>query len=171
MTRLPVDLSRREIALARFVAIQRSEAARQQGFDTQKYGCDERKAFMLDVLGSLGELAAAKALNRYWTGAGTTHYDDKDLGYLQVRTTDVPGGCLLIRPHEEKLPTIHMPWVLVIQHALDRYELAGWIVGRDGLRREYFGSPNNRQAAYWVPQAQLRGFDDPHWRAAMQIYR
>ena len=36
--------------------------------------------------------------------------------------------------------------------------VVGWIVGRDGMRREYLEGPNGRPLAWFVPQPALKPF-------------
>jgi len=106
---ITVKLTQREYEIARFVAVQRNEAGREANADPGKYGNTDMDQFNLHVRGCLGEMAAAKGLNRYWFGAGTGWHDDMDLGVEQVRMTKHLGGRLLIRPEETKLSTIHAP--------------------------------------------------------------
>jgi hypothetical protein len=155
---ITVKLTQREYEIARFVAVQRNEAGREANADPGKYGNTDMDQFNLHVRGCLGEMAAAKGLNRYWFGAGTGWHDDMDLGVEQVRMTKHLGGRLLIRPEETKLSTIHAPWVLVIQCDVLHYLLAGWIVGRDGVREEFLARPAGRAPAYFVPQEALESF-------------
>lgn len=154
---IAVELTQREWEIARFVAGQRNDAGNTAGADNGKYG-NTLSAFTLHLRGCLGEMAAAKGLNRYWSGAGTGYHNDMDLGVEQVRMTVHATGRLIIRPEDVRRPTIDAPWVLVIQHDSLRYTLAGWIIGREGVREEYLASPSGRTPAYFVPQWALRSF-------------
>lgn len=157
-----MELTQRELDLARFVAIQRDSSGSKAKANAEKFG-HTGETFVTHVRGCLGELATAKGLNLYWTGAGTTYHTDADVGVAQVRMTAHATGRLLIRPDDAKLATIDAPWVLVIQHDLYRYTLAGWIIGREGLHAKYLASPAGREPAYFIPQDVLRSFDEAGW--------
>lgn len=165
---IDVVLTALEIAVAETVARQRNADGIRAGARQAKYGTPDYPSFDLHRRGCLGELAAAKGLNCYWFGAGRDYAHDCDLGAEQIRTTTHPNGCLIIRPDETRKDEIQTPWILVVQHDDAHYVLAGWIVGRDGVRREYLRSPRSRPAAYFVPQAHLHSFPitDPLYRAA-----
>jgi hypothetical protein len=156
---IQVVLTQREYEIARFVAVQRNDAGREANANPEKYGlASGASQFELHVRGCLGEMAAAKGLNRYWFGAGTDYHEDMDLGVEQVRMTRHASGRLLIRPEDAARRTIDAPWVLVIQRDERHYSLAGWIVGRAGVRPEYLERAANRTPAYFVPRLAMRSF-------------
>tara|TARA_R110002020_G_scaffold423788_1_gene632915 strand:- start:1015 stop:1512 length:498 start_codon:yes stop_codon:yes gene_type:complete len=154
---ITVELTDREIRIARAVGRLRTIDSRAAHLNDQKYGsvADQTKA---DVNGCLGEMAAAKALNRYWRGMGTDYKHDTDIGHEEVRMTGYPQGRLIIRPTDAEKPCIDKPWILVVQDSLSCYRLPGWIIGRDGLQPQYLAAPSGRPEAYFVPQSALRSF-------------
>ena len=158
-----VELTQREVDLASFVAEQRNGAGAAAGADALKYGDSGLSQYELHVRGCLGELAAAKGLDRYWAGGGTNYHEDLDLGIAQVRTTRYATGRLLIRPEEVRRKTIDDPWILVIQHDPWHYGLAGWIIGREGIRDEYLTAVAGRKPAYFIPQERLKSFRIAAW--------
>ena len=146
-----VQLTELELALATFVAEQRNAAGRAAGADAAKYGYSGSQ-FDLHLQGCLGELAFAKGTGRYWSGAGCDYHSDDDVGHIQVRTSKLPHGHLLVRPtegHEDK------PWVLVVGE-FPTFHVIGWCFGREAKREEWLRSPNGRPPAYFVPQKSLR---------------
>ena len=152
---MDVTLTHHEIDLANYVAKLRDINGRAARADNNKYG-NAAPSLPLHLLGCLGELATAKGLNIYWSGAGTSYQQESDVGFIQVRTTTHLNGRLLIRPDETKRDTINHPWVLVIQHDIAHYTLPGWIIGIDGVKNEYLDNPNKRGPAYFIPQGALR---------------
>ena len=154
---IKVQLTRREILIAEFVAKMRDDAGKLASADAGKFG-NYMNTYDVHLRGCLGEEAAAKGLNKYWEGAGTDYHNDKDLGVEQVRMTVHENGRLIIRPEETQKPTINAPWVLVIQHDQTHYTLVGWIIGRDGINDKYLASPAGRAEAYFVPQHALLNF-------------
>ena len=153
-----VELTDRELRIAGGVARIRYTAGVNAGANKQKYGTVEN-SLQLHVRGCLGEIAAAKGLNRYWHGGGTDYYNDTDLGIEQVRmTSHVKIGRLIIRPDDIEKPSIDQPWILVLQESKTKYILSGWIIGREGVKPEYIDNPNDRSPAYFVPQSALRSF-------------
>lgn len=147
----PVELTARELALASFVACQRNADGVHANADAGKFGYDG-STLDLHLKGCLGEIALAKALNRYWTGAGTGYYDDDDVGQIQVRVTRHDHGCLLVRPNEGHLEA---PWVLVVG-VFPNYSVRGWLWGYEARQDKYLRAPADREPAYFVPQPDLR---------------
>lgn len=146
-----VVLTDQECNIARFVAEQRNRDGAQAGADASKYGYDG-STLELHYRGCLGEMAFAKGLNRYWSGAGCSYHVDDDVGRVQVRVSAHPHACLLVRPNEEALDD---PWVLVVGEG-NTYSIVGWLWGRETRREIWLRSPAGRPPAYFVPQEALR---------------
>lgn len=149
---MEVELTPYDIQLCEFVAQLRNNGGIAAAADAHKYG-HVKQTLALHVIGCLGELAFAKAMNRFWSGAGDHYYEDSDVGRYQIRATTYATGRLLIRPNETHLD---VPWVLVVQMSPTRWRIAGWLYGREAHRPEYLDSPAGRPAAYFVPQHRLR---------------
>lgn len=118
---------------------------------------DKHTHWQLMVQGAMAEFAVAKYLNVLWKPETTKPDSAPDIGdigkHLQVRSTGLVDGCLLIKPTDENL---HM-FVLVIgdANATDfpaRVNIVGCMVGRDckKVRWQKDGSDT-----YFVPQSEL----------------
>ncbi len=102
----------------------------------------------LDIEGAAGEIAAAKALNRYWHGSVNAKKSEPDVGHnIQVRATKHLNGSLIITDSDPD----DQIYVLVIG-SRPNFNVVGWIRGVDGKKQEYVRAPNNRPPAYFVPQ-------------------
>lgn len=148
---LSVELTDQELAIAWFVAEQRNRDAIRAGADEAKHGY-KGSNLELHYQGCLGEMAFAKAFNRYWSGAGCSYHLDDDVGNVQIRVSAHENACLLVRPNDGALDS---PWVLVIGEGRS-YKIAGWMWGRDTRRNEWLRDPAGRPPAYFVPQDALR---------------
>jgi len=108
------------------------------------------------VMGAAGERAAAKALCLDWDqfldGDGGIDFPP-DIG---IRTTLDGRYCRLkCYPNDAD----RYRFVLVIMRknlTVPSFTLAGWMYGSDAKQQRYWGSPNDRALAYFVPVADLR---------------
>lgn len=146
-----VELTLEEIDLTRYVAEKRHAGASLAYADPQKHGFTGSN-LELHYSGCLAECAFAKSRNLYWSGGGLSWRDDDDVGGIQVRSTPLPHGSLLVRPTDGALDK---PWVLLIG-ADGKYRLVGWLYGRETHRECWLRAPNGRPAAFFVPQSVLR---------------
>jgi len=103
-----------------------------------------------DIEGALGEIAAAKALNLYWSGS-VNSFGACDLSGIQVRTRSKAYYDLIVRPND----TENCIWVLVTG-AAGTYDVAGWLRGSEAKQQQWFKTPNDRQPAYFIPQSALQ---------------
>ncbi len=102
------------------------------------------------VEGCLGEMAAAKALGVYWAGSlGALRVPDIK-GY-QVRTAPRQGLSLIA--HREDADDAKF---LLVVGTAPSYCLAGWILGRDAKRAEWWRDPVGGRPAFFVPSSALR---------------
>lgn len=147
---IEVSLTLLEFDLAQHVAAQRNRDGIRANADASKFG-NAADTLAVHLRGALGEIAAAKALRRYWTGAGSDFHHDDDVGRIQVRVTDREDGCLIVRPDEGH---DNDPWVLVTG-TFPHYVVRGWIYGHEARQPEFLRAPNGRPAAHFVPQAAL----------------
>jgi hypothetical protein len=120
------------------------------------HGADTRhNEWQIDIIGCIGELALAKALNLYWDPSVVDNLQTipGDVGFYQVRSTQHLGGHLFV--HEYDKP--EAPYVLAIvwNH---KVKLAGWIYGKE---RE-IGEPRSSgtHTTYWIPQKDLRPMEE-----------
>lgn len=112
------------------------------------------------------EMAVAKGLNRYWSGAlrdfRLTDGAVADVGEFEVRThvADLQDAnyCnrlhLIIRPRDNN----DAKFILVLGRRGD-YVLKGWMGGKDAKVSKYLRNPDGRGDAWFVPIDQLKSMD------------
>jgi hypothetical protein len=106
-----------------------------------------------NILGALGELAAAKALNRFWIMGINDKKDDPDVfPDIQVRTRSEDHWDLKLTDEDP----VHHRYVLVVGREPD-FRIAGWIWGYEGVKVAKIEDYGNRGSpAMWVTQDKLR---------------
>jgi len=74
-----------------------------------------------------------------------------DVGVHQVRSTDVPHGCLTV--YEENPDDVPY-WLVTVNVRVPMASIKGWAWGHEVKQREYFRT--DREAdAFWLPQSKL----------------
>jgi hypothetical protein len=154
---IPVTLSLREKRIAWFVAKLRNKGGCEAGANGGKYG-NKKDTLIVHYIGCLGEMACAKGLNRYWSGAGQGFYADDDVGGLQARCTAYQNGCLLLRENDAD----DKPHFLLIGER-GVYDIVGWAFGHEGKQERYRAAPAGRPPAFFCPQQSLRSMADETW--------
>lgn len=122
--------------------------------------------FERDILGAISEYVVAKALNVCWSPAVGRLDLEGDLPGIGVKSTTRPNGSLILRPQDIDES---VPYVLVITETILRHRIAGWFHGTpdDRYWREVDRSTGVHQAAFFIPQADLRPFDTFDARGAL----
>jgi hypothetical protein len=106
--------------------------------------------FEIDIQGACGELAAAKAVDRYWSGSVNAG-KSPDLGPYQVRTSLRENGDLVLRDNDKDEEI-----TILVRGRAPHFEVVGWIRNRDGKRKEYYRSlVAGRPPAFVVPYEKL----------------
>lgn len=149
---LTVKFNRHEVRLAAMAGVERrinAIAKQRPGF----HGIDGRSnEWQIDIVGSLGELAVAKALNLYWEPV-----TDKKLKSLpgdvegyQVRSTRHQSGKLIVY----KTDSDEAPFILAVVREPEVL-LAGWVYGKEA---KSMVAPKSGATApeFWIPQDSLR---------------
>ena len=108
-----------------------------------------------DIEAAGAELAFSKFINEEWVGAVNTFNAPDVAGDWQVRYTDWDNGCLILRKKDE--PKLHQKFVL-ITGSMPTYHIKGYIVGKDGVKKEYIKNPHNGTKALFIPQKDLIKF-------------
>lgn len=108
----------------------------------------------IDIQGACGEMAAAKALERYWDAAVNTFHKG-DVGKLQVRTSRQESPFLIVQKYNEDTDL----FVLVHGTAPD-FVVAGWMKGQDAKKKKYLRSFGGRPVVYAVPPEALRPLEE-----------
>lgn len=143
-----VTLTWREVEwAARVGALRQIEAMRQglehiAGFDG--LGWD------IHVEGAAGELAFAKATDRYWDGSVNTFKEGGDVGAYQVRTRSRHVYDLLVRPDDSDIQAY-----VLVTGTVPAFQVHGWMLGADAKRPEFLQTYANRPKAYFVPKGNL----------------
>jgi hypothetical protein len=121
------------------------------------YGQPEINEYDRDVLGAQSELAVAKGLNLFWSGAlGDTKAKDVG-GFIQVRANKKRHHRLTLHPSDDDGD----PFVCVFCQA-PRFHLLGWVWASAGKLTDYWkdGLPN--RPAFWVPLEKLEPAETLH---------
>jgi hypothetical protein len=148
----PISLSNTEIRVAALMGADRRVSAINAA-RTGLAGQAAESKWHDDWIGALGELAVAKAINRYPAGiAEIPDYAGDIYPGIEVRTSARADGCLIVRPRDKP----GRPYVLVLGLAPE-LKVAGWMLGGDAMRPRYWREGfNGRAAAYFVPATELR---------------
>lgn len=139
-----IKLSWYEMEIAALAGVQRhvQNLARKRN---HAYGAGDHNAWQLNIEGCLGEMALAKFLGKYWSGKGV--FRGGDVGDYQVRTRSKDYYELIIHPND---PDGAVFWLVCGINGT--YTIKGWIIGRDGKKKEYWKDPAGNRPAYFVPQ-------------------
>jgi hypothetical protein len=113
------------------------------------YGAGADKDWQLHVEGAMGECALAKFLNIYWPGKGDMR--GPDAGIVDVRTRSKHHYELILH---ERDPDDRKFWLLTGWNGT--YRIHGYILGKDGKKKEYWKDPAGGRPAFFVPQSALR---------------
>jgi len=110
----------------------------------------------IDIEGACGEMAAAKVLNVFWSGAhGQLRVADVG-GRFQVRTRSKLTYELPLHPEDAD----DAVFVLVLGRA-PHYNVKGWMYARDGKLPEYWDDPSGQnRPAFFVPRKLLLPLDE-----------
>lgn len=147
-----IELTWRDVHICGGVAISRTVNALSRG-RRDRYGMSHDGNLGCDIewMGCIGEMAAAKYCNRFWSaGLEINRVDASD---LEIRTVGEDRRRLILhRSDRDDLPFVS---VLVTRAALPTVTLRGFIFGRDGKRAEYWQDPGTGRPAFFVPNDQL----------------
>lgn len=118
----------------------------------QGAGLDKSLAWDYDIEGAGAERAFAKYINVYYSSPINT-FKEPDVGEWQVRWTGHERGCLVVKEGDSE----DEPFVLVRGRS-PRYEIIGWMRGKDAKQYKYKKSVGGNPPAYFVPEADLTKF-------------
>ena len=109
-----------------------------------------------DICGAIAEMALAKALNVYWVPSVDT-FKLPDIGTnLQVRSTTLERGKLIVRPRDSDDEI----YVLGIEKT-PLVSFKGWMYGKDAKNAEHWFDPRNGHPGAWfVAQDKLRNMNE-----------
>lgn len=123
----------------------------QAGYNSNKHHA--RSDWATDIEGAAAELAVARALGAYWD-AGNKTFKGADVGNVQVRSTTVDNGKLIVRPNDDPAAV----FILVTGRVPD-LTLRGWMSGKEAKQKKYKVGP--LQNFWWVPQQDLHPLSEP----------
>jgi hypothetical protein len=153
---MKVTLSPSEYLVASTVGAMRRVASLRSGH-AERHGL-KSGAWDANIEGACGEMAAAKALGRYWDGAINSFKREdipemKELGLcgLQVRTMGRHNYDLLVRPGDSDTDKF-----ILVTGACPEFVVRGWILGGDAKQEQWLAAHGGRSPAYFVPQSALR---------------
>jgi hypothetical protein len=144
-----IEMKWQEALHAAYIGVYRSMFER---FKKDNYhpGGEAYEPWNNDIDGALAEAAVAKYLGKYWLGAQGRKMPD--LAECEVRATRWKTNRLILRKRDDPARV----FVLAVMEEFPAVELAGWILGMEGMKEEYWGNPNNKgESAYWVPRDKL----------------
>jgi hypothetical protein len=131
-------------------AIRHFEAEKQKRKPSAAFDSKKDSAIGIHVEGACGEIAVAKAVNRYFSGSYNT-FKGADLGEnVQVRTRSSHDYELIIRGDDNP----NHIYVLVTGTA-PTYCVRGWTIARDAMKPDYLANHGGRHEAYFVPPKAL----------------
>ncbi|GAA3348560.1 hypothetical protein GCM10020358_67440 [Amorphoplanes nipponensis] len=125
-----------------------------------QFEADPDNAWSIHIEGAAGEMAAAKALGRYWAMPVNTFKHGGDVGELQIRTRSRHHNELIVRPGDRDSDA----FVLVTGRS-PHFRIHGYITGGQAKRRYWLHGYGGRPPAYFVPQSALRPLEllSQHW--------
>lgn len=135
----------------------RNENAIKGRADQHKYGFEGDNE-EIHIQGCWSEIAAAKALGLKWDNGPWRRFS-YDVGELQIRSTQLERGRLIIRPGDCDDD------IFVFTPAIDQktytYELRGWIKASEGKRPIFYYDKNKRDPMFLVPEGYLSPIHNP----------
>lgn len=149
---LAVGLEPYEVAQAAAAGVARQVDSIRRGL-RDKFGMKKESPWHIHIEGACGELAYAKAANRFWGGSVGTFKAPDLAGRIQIRTRSDVNYDLIVRDADNDDDI----FVLVVGQA-PIYTVVGWITGKDAKQARYLQSHGGRSSAYFVPQADLWEF-------------
>lgn len=145
---IEVRLAEHEIVMAAGVGVRRQAEALAKGLP-DKHGF-EGEGFAVHIDGALGELAVAKATNRFWNGSVSTFKAGGDVGRIQVRTRSKDWYDLIVRRDDRDDDAF-----VLVTGRCPVYKVWGWIRGADAKREAFLQTHGDREAAWFVPKDAL----------------
>ena len=113
-------------------------------------------AFNSHLLGCIGEIAAAKALDMPWPAHIARFKSKPDLGNrIEVRHRTDPDWELIVRDDDSP----HSLFVLSTGGISPVVEVVGWIDGKRAMRKDWRHDHGGKKEAWFVPQSFLLPLD------------
>jgi len=149
-----VTLNASEMLAAAFVGVRRHVAAIARGLADKHGLTGDKDGWGLHIEGAAGEVAAAKALGRYWSASVNTFKAGYDVDGIQIRTRSQDHYDLIIRANDPSDAIF-----VLVTGASPNFKVHGWILAGDGKCDEFVQSHGNRPPAWFVPQSRLNSIE------------
>jgi len=150
-----VNLTPEEVEFAALAGALRQARAIARGIP-DRYG-QVKNPWQRHIEGAGAEYAVAKFLKLYYVPALHVQTSGGDVNRYQVRSTEKPDGCLLIKDGDRDEDV----FILVVG-TMPNLTVAGWLRARDGRRDEWRRNPGvGRSGCWFVPQSALREVPRP----------
>lgn len=108
-----------------------------------------------EVTGACGEMAAARALDIFWSPSVNTFHNVTDLPFgIEVRSSTDMTYNLIVRDNDAD----DRAYVLVLGEP-PRLTVVGWFIGADAKREAYARDPHGLRPCWIVPRADLHHID------------
>lgn len=156
---IEIVLKSDELMLAAMAGVMRQVENIKTGEGQNTHGYDERNPWQVHIEGCCGEMAVAKAFNKYWKGKGKR--GKPDVGDNDVRT----------RPHHKSRLILHRKdapnrifWHVTGSNG--SYQIHGWIYAHEGQKEEYWGDfAKINRPAFFVSNSIIRPPEThPNWK-------
>lgn len=147
---MDVSLSWPEVAMACRIGVTRHIAALRRDLP-DRHGIDRDDGWRAHIEGACGEMAFAKAVDRYWCGSINTFRAGGDVGDIQVRTRSRHDYELIVRASDRDGDAF-----VLVTGAAPNFRVRGWIRGAAAKNAQWIREHGGRAAAYFVPHAALR---------------
>lgn len=160
-----IRLTRYEMELGAIAGIHRKIEAVIGQYSERRYGAKPQNGFWDVEIEAVGaELATAKYLGIYWSGTVNT-FQLPDVGTnYQVRHTHRVDGRLIVRCNDSDKAVF-----ILVTGKMPDYCIKGWMLGVEAKNDKWLFTPSDstnmaygtqRQAAYFVPQEQLKNITE-----------
>lgn len=120
-----------------------------------RHGHDGTDNWTMHIEAAGAEVAVARLTGRFWCASFLPDYAG-DIGVgLQVRHTARATGRLILHPTDDDRHVF-----VLARGLMPEYDLAGWIVARDGKRLEWWRELQPGRGAYVVEACHLRPMEE-----------
>lgn len=151
---MEVKLTDWELEIAYTIGVKRHLDSLKKNLQN-KFGATNERSLFLHVSGAVGEMAVAKALNKYYVGH-VNIFTKPDVDKYQIRFTGMVPPQLIIR-NQDKNDEIFISVSSGEQYNI--FHINGWLYGKEGKLPEYIKNPSNRGEAYFIEINKLHSME------------
>ncbi len=137
--------------LAASVGVRRHICSMLEG-RVDSHGFNGKDKWMIHIEGAAGELAFAKAVDRYYLPTVNTFKHGGDgVSTIQVRTRSKHHYELMVRRNDDPEKVF-----VLVTGEMPIFVVRGWLFGKEAMLPEYLKDHGGRPHAYFAPQDKLR---------------